>query len=108
MPAKSQKAQTKAQAEETELDISELADSLEALLSSYSDDAKDGLEEAQKNAQKLLKKTRAALGDAGDALSGSSCPVISNADGWVRDNPIPAAGISAAVGVVLGILLARR
>lgn len=46
----------KSEAEESELEVGELADSLEALLKSYSDDAQDGLEEAQKNAQQLLKK----------------------------------------------------
>ena len=90
----------KSEAEESELEVGELADSLEALLKSYSDDAQDGLEEAQKNAQQLLKKARAPLkGDDGETCC---------AGNWIRENPLPAAGISAAVGVVFGILLAKR
>lgn len=105
MPAKPKKIE--AETEETQLDVGELADSLDALLKSYSDDAQDGLEEAQKNAQKLLKKARASLKDnlpdADDIGQPSCC-----ADAWVRDNPLPAAGIGAALGLIAGFLLARR
>lgn len=105
MPAKPKKIE--AETGETELDISELADSLDALLKSYSDDAQDGLEEAQKNAQRLLKKARSSLKenlpDTDDVAAPSCC-----ADAWVRDNPLPAAGIGAALGLIAGFLLAKR
>ncbi len=98
----------KSQIDQSELEVSELADSLEALLKSYGDDAKDGLEEAQKNAEKLLKKARATLNDGQETLKDKFYQSGCSADSWVRDNPLPAAGIGAALGVVFGLLLARR
>ena len=98
----------KSQINKSELEIGELADSLEALLYSYSDDAKDGLEDARKNAERLLKKARTSLDDGQEKLKDKFCQSGCSVDSWVRENPLPATGIGAALGVVFGFLLAKR
>lgn len=89
-------------------EIDELTASLEALLESYGDEAQDGLEEAKNNAEDLLKKSRAGFRRKKRDLQKNLCNSGCQVDDWIRDNPTSAIGISAAVGLVFGLLLARR
>lgn len=93
---------------DNQADVSELADTLEALLKSYGDDAQDGLEEARENAEKLLRKTRESLGQGKENIREKLCNTGCNAEQWVRDNPGAALSITAATGFVFGLLLGRR
>lgn len=89
-------------------EVQELADSLEALLNSYQDDAKDGIDQARSQAERLLKKTRASFKDNKQTLRKNLCQTGCQATQWVQDNPSSALGVTAAVGFVFGLLLARR
>lgn len=93
---------------EDNADVQELADSLEALLKSYGDDASEGLDEARSNAERLLKKTRASFQDGKKTLRENLCDSGCQATQWVQENPASALGVTAAVGFVFGLLLARR
>jgi len=93
---------------EDNADVQELADSLEALLNSYGDDAKEGFEEARDNAQRLLKKTRASFNEGKKSLRENLCDSGCQATQWVQDNPASALGVTAAVGFVFGLLLSRK
>lgn len=59
-------------------------------------------------AESLLKDTRSRLSDTGDKLAHHSKEIAGRADDYVHDKPWTGVGIGAAVGVVIGVLLARR
>lgn len=81
-------------AERTERDIDQdvtlLADTLDEVLRESGDKTKEELKE-------LHSKAKGVLRDA-----------VDQADSYVRDKPWQGVGIGAAVGIVLGVLLARR
>ncbi|MBT0725386.1 DUF883 family protein [Rosenbergiella sp. S61] len=93
---------------EDNADVQELADSLEALLNSYGDDAKEGFDEARSNAERLLKKTRSTFNEGKKSLRENLCDSGCQATQWVQDNPASALGVTAAVGFVFGLLLSRK
>ena len=88
-------------AENLRAELKSLADTLEEVLNSSTD-------KPRSKAEGALKETRARLSDAGDKLASQTKQIAGQADDYVRDNPWTGIGIGAAVGVVLGVLLARR
>jgi len=95
-------------AENLRAELKSLADTLEEVLNSSTDKPKAELEKLRSKAEGALKETRARLSDAGDKLASQTKQIAGQADDYVRDNPWTGIGIGAAVGVVLGVLLARR
>lgn len=89
-------------------ELKSLADILEEVLNSSTDKSKAELDKLRTKAEGALKDTRARLSDAGDKLAHQTKQIVGQADEYVRDNPWTGIGIGAAVGVVLGVLLARR
>lgn len=89
-------------------DINELADSLEALLKTYGSDAKDEVDSARSQAQVLLKQTRAKLNGGHNRVSQAARNAGTQVHAYVQDKPWHGVGIGAAVGLVLGALLAGR
>lgn len=88
-------------------DVILLADTLDEVLLGSASETKEQLSE-------LHSKARGVLLDARSRLNGSTSltqqvrEVADHADSYVRGNPWQGAGIGAAVGIVLGFLLARR
>jgi ElaB/YqjD/DUF883 family membrane-anchored ribosome-binding protein len=95
-------------AENLRAELKSLADTLEEVLNSSTDKPKAELEKLRSKAEGALKDTRARLSDAGDKIASQTKQIAGQADDYVRDNPWTGIGIGAAVGVVLGVLLARR
>jgi len=95
-------------AENLRAELKSLADTLEEVLNSSTDKPKAELEKLRSKAEGALKETRARLSDAGDKLASQTKQIAGQADDYVRDNPWTGIGIGAAVGVGLGVLLARR
>lgn len=89
-------------------ELKNLADTLEEVLSSSTEKSKTELDKLRSKAQSALKDTRARLGDSGDRIAQTTREAAERTDVYVRDNPWTSVGIGAAVGVVLGVLLARR
>lgn len=89
-------------------DVNDLADSLEALLKSYGSEAKDEVDSARSQAQALLKQTRAKLNGGHNRVSQAARDAGSQVHAYVQDKPWHGVGIGAAVGLVLGALLAGR
>ena len=85
-------------AENLRAELKSLADTLEEVLNSSTDKPKAELEKLRSKAEGALKETRAS----------QTKHIAGQADDYVRDNPWTGIGIGAAVGVVLGVLLARR
>ncbi len=96
-------------AEHLRAELKSLADTLEEVLNSSADKSKEEVEQAAfESGAGALKESRSRLGDTGDKLASQTKQIAGQADDYVRDNPWTGVGIGAAVGVVLGVLLARR
>jgi ElaB/YqjD/DUF883 family membrane-anchored ribosome-binding protein len=95
-------------AENLRAELKALADTLEEVLNSSTDKPKAEVEKLRSKAESALKESRARLSDAGDRIATQTKQVAGHADDYVRSNPWAGVGIGAAVGVVLGVLLARR
>jgi ElaB/YqjD/DUF883 family membrane-anchored ribosome-binding protein len=60
---------------------------------------------------KVLRAVNAAkegLAEGADTVRRQAQKTVSEADGYVRENPWAAVGVAALVGAVVGILVARR
>ncbi|MBG6244627.1 hypothetical protein CS369_07310 [Candidatus Symbiopectobacterium sp. 'North America'] len=89
-------------------ELKSLADTLEEVLNSSSDKSKAELEKLRSKAESALKDTCSRLSETGERIVNQTKEAADYADDYVRHNPWTGVGIGAAVGVVLGILLARR
>lgn len=94
--------------EQLRAELKALADTLEEVLNSSADKPKAELDKLRAKAQSALADTRDRLSHAGEKVVHQTKEIADKADGYVRDNPWTGVGIGAAVGVVLGVLLARR
>ncbi|WES67786.1 YqjD family protein [Superficieibacter sp. HKU1] len=89
-------------------ELKSLTDTLEEVLSSSSDKSKEEMSKLRSKAERALKDSRKSLGETGDALAKQTRVAAERTDEYVRENPWASVGIGAAIGVVLGVLLARR
>ncbi|MGF6192795.1 DUF883 family protein [Serratia sp. 2723] len=88
-------------------DVNLLADTLDEVLRDSSSKTKEELHELHNKAKGILRDARARFSDS-SSLTQHARDAVGNADSYVRDKPWQGVGIGAAVGVVLGVLLARR
>lgn len=86
-------------------DVSLLADTLDDLLKSYGSKAKDDVEGAKNRAETLLKETRAKL-QGRNQVTQAVRDAGTQVDTYIRDKPWHGVGIGAAVGVLIGALIA--
>ncbi|MDU2940854.1 YqjD family protein [Superficieibacter sp. 1612_C1] len=89
-------------------ELKSLTDTLEEVLSSSGDKSKEEMSKLRSKAERALKDSRKSLGETGDALAKQTRVAAERTDEYVRENPWASVGIGAAIGVVLGVLLARR
>ncbi|WP_300004618.1 YqjD family protein [uncultured Cedecea sp.] len=89
-------------------ELKSLADTLEDVLDTSTEKSKTELDKLRNKAEQALRDSRARLNNASDAITHQTREAAAKADTYVRENPWTGVGIGAAVGVVLGILLARR
>ena len=88
-------------------DVSQLADTLEAVLKSWGSDAKDEADAAKRKAQSLLRETRARM-NGRSRTTQAACDMASCATTFVREKPLCTLGTVAAVGIFVGALLSLR
>jgi len=86
-------------------EVSQLADMLEDLLKSSGSKVKEDVEGARSRAETLLKETRARL-HGNNRLTQAAREAGEQVDGYVRDKPWHVVGISTAVGILVGALIA--
>jgi ElaB/YqjD/DUF883 family membrane-anchored ribosome-binding protein len=89
-------------------DLKTVAADAEALLAATAGDASEKVRDARARAGEALKRARSRLGDAEDELKARATEAASKADRYVHENPWPVIGAAAGIGVLIGILLARR
>ncbi|TQI81840.1 ElaB/YqjD/DUF883 family membrane-anchored ribosome-binding protein [Serratia fonticola] len=88
-------------------DVTLLADTLDEVLRDSGSKTKEELSELHSKAKGVLRDARARF-NGSSSLTQHARDVVDNADSYVRDKPWQGVGIGAAVGIVLGVLLARR
>jgi ElaB/YqjD/DUF883 family membrane-anchored ribosome-binding protein len=80
----------------------------EELLRHAARDAGDGYNEARARLEQSLKAARAELETMEKAVLDGTRRVARATDGYVHEHPWEAVGIGAGVGLLLGLLIARR
>lgn len=88
-------------------DVSVLADTLDDLLKSYGGKAQDDIDAARNKAETLLKETRVKMHNR-NRVTEAARDAGRQVDNWIHDKPWHGAGVSAAVGIFIGALLASR
>lgn len=80
----------------------------EELLRATANQAGEGAAAARTRIQKSLHVAKERLVDAEEAMIERTQQAVEDTDRYVHDNPWQAVGISAVVGVIVGILISRR
>ena len=94
--------------EELRAELKSLADTLESVLNTAESKSKEEVDSLKKKAQAALENSRTRLAEGKEQVVQQTKEIAGKADNYVRENPWTVGGIGAAVGVVLGVLLARR
>jgi ElaB/YqjD/DUF883 family membrane-anchored ribosome-binding protein len=84
-----------------------LADA-EALVKATADMSGDGLAQVRTKARESVRLAKARLAEAQDVVVQTARGAAGTTDAYVRESPWEAIGIAAGVGVLVGVLLARR
>lgn len=88
-------------------DVALLADTLDEVLRDSASKTKEELSELHRKAKGVLRDARARFNDSSN-LRQHARDMADHANSYVRDKPWQGVGIGAAVGIVIGLLLARR
>jgi len=80
----------------------------EALLQATASQAGDGAVAARARIQKSLQAVKKTIAETEDAVIEQTKQAAKVTDQYVQDNPWKAVGISAAVGLIVGMLVAKR
>ncbi|MGV3346004.1 stress response protein ElaB [Enterobacteriaceae bacterium LUAb1] len=88
-------------------DLTLLADTLEAVLKSSGDPADQKYIELKMKAGQALDEVKSRISHASDCTWYRARQTVCHTDSYVRNNPWQGAGIAAAAGLVLGLLLRR-
>jgi ElaB/YqjD/DUF883 family membrane-anchored ribosome-binding protein len=80
----------------------------EELLRHAATDAGDGYDEARARLERSLKTARAELESMEQAVMEGTRRAARATDGYVHNHPWESIGIGAGVGLLLGMLIARR
>lgn len=89
-------------------DLRSVVADAEELLHATASQAGEGAAAARARIQESLKNVKEQLIDAEDVLIEHTKEAAKVADQYVHDNPWKAIGISACVGALVGMLIARR
>ena len=89
-------------------DLKTVAADAEALLSATAGDASERVRDARARATEALGRARERLRAVEEELKTRAKAVAGEADRYVHENPWPVVAAAAGIGVLIGILLARR
>ena len=91
-----------------ERDIQAVVSDTQELLKTMENEGGAQLDAARERANATIASARKTLGELQKNVQESARMAVKTTDGYVRDNPWQAVGISAAVGAVVGFLISRR
>lgn len=89
-------------------DLTLLSDTLEALLNASGDPADQHYIALKMRAERVLNEVKARASQAPGSYYCRAKDAVCQADDYLHDNPWQGVGAAAAVGLFLGLLLARR
>lgn len=80
----------------------------ESLIGAVSDEAGAKTDEARARVREALGKVKSRLGEIEAAVSEHGAEAARATDDYVRTHPWQAVGVAAGVGLLVGLLIARR
>ena len=89
-------------------DLKVVINDAEALLRATSAQTGEKIQEARARAEASLRQARERLSEVEEEALRRARELADAAEEYVRDNPWQSLGIAAGVGLVLGVLIARR
>ena len=89
-------------------DLSAVVSDAEELLKATASQTGERITAARARAEETLKSAKVRLADAQDEMMEKAKYAAKETDAYVHENPWKAAGVAAAVGVLIGALIARR
>ncbi|RKQ38497.1 stress response protein ElaB [Enterobacter sp. R1(2018)] len=89
-------------------DLTLLSETLEEVLRSSGDPADQKYIELKERAEQALNDVKARVSNASDTYYYRAKQAVYRADDYVHEKPWQGVGVGAAVGLVFGLLLARR
>jgi ElaB/YqjD/DUF883 family membrane-anchored ribosome-binding protein len=89
-------------------DLNTVMDDAEALLRATSTQTGEKIQAVRARAEESLRQAKARLSSIEDEALRRAREVADATDEYVRENPWQSVGIAAGVGLLLGLLLARR
>jgi ElaB/YqjD/DUF883 family membrane-anchored ribosome-binding protein len=89
-------------------DLKTVMSDAEALLRATSAQTGEKIQEVRARAEESLRQAKARLSSIEDEALRRAREVADVTDEYVRENPWQSVGIAAGVGLLLGLLLARR
>ncbi|MFV8903890.1 stress response protein ElaB [Serratia fonticola] len=89
-------------------DLRMLSDTLQDVLDYSGDRADQAYTDIKAHAERALKDIKSRLANSSECYYVWAKEVACRADDYVRDKPWHSVGIGATVGLVLGLLLARK
>ena len=89
-------------------DLKTVMNDAEALLCATSTQTGEKIQEVRARAEESLRQAKQRLSSIEDEALRRAREVADATDEYVRDNPWQSVGIAAGVGLLVGLLLARR
>lgn len=89
-------------------DLSAVVADAEELLKATASQTGERITAVRAKAEESLKVAKGRIAEARDELLDQAKVAAKDADAYVHENPWKAAGIAAAVGVLIGALISRR
>lgn len=101
-------AQAEVSTDQLVADLKTVVEDAEALLKATSTLTGEKIQEVRARAEESLRQARVRLTEVEEEAMRRAREVAEATDEYVRENPWQSVGIAAGVGLVLGLLLARR
>ena len=89
-------------------DIQNVVTDAQELLKTVQSEGQTKLSEVKVQVQAKLDNAKQMLGELGTQVQDGAKQAMDTTDAYVRSNPWRAVGVSAAVGALVGFLIARR
>ena len=101
-------AQAEVTTDQLVADLKTVMEDAEALLKATSTLTGEKIQEVRARAEESLRQAKVRLSEVEEEALRRAREVAEAADEYVRENPWQSVGIAAGIGLVLGLLLARR
>lgn len=101
-------AQVEVTTDQLVADLKTVMEDAEALLKATSTLTGEKIQEVRARAEESLRQAKVRLSEVEEEAMRRAREVAEAADEYVRENPWQSVGIAAGIGLVVGLLLARR